>query len=405
MLRIDLVWLLLAWQQPQPAELQEIERALGADAAATKANAPPPPTVEGPPPPAPAGTPSMNPDIALVADFALAAFSADEPLQSGGHDPGKTGFTLQQLELSLSHAVDPYFRFDSHIVFTQFGVEVEEAYATTLSLPWNLQVRAGQFLTRVGRLNATHPHAWDFVDQPFVIGRVFGGEGNRGLGIEASYLTPLPWFAEVVLSTTDAAGEGTARSFYGADDLGIGSPLDLQTTLAVEQFFALSDDLSLAWGLTGAFGPNPTGHGNRTDVYATDVYLKYRPVTQASHTVIALTTEWFYRRRQIPADVLADVGGYTSLFWRFAQRWGTAVRHEYGSPARNRAGEVAADYLDPEWNDDRQRWTASLTFWPTEFSRLRLQGSSDLVGWRDGPDWAVFLAAEFAIGAHGAHKF
>ena len=55
--------------------------------------------------------------------------------------------------------VDPYFRFDSNLVFSQFGVEIEEAYATTLDLPANLQVRAGQFLTRFGRINATHPHA------------------------------------------------------------------------------------------------------------------------------------------------------------------------------------------------------------------------------------------------------
>ena len=46
-----------------------------------------------------------------------------------------------------------------------------------------------------------------------------------------------------------------------------------------------------------------------------------------------------------------------------------------------------------------------LTFWPSEFSRLRLQGSSDIPGWRPDPIWAVFLASEFAIGAHGAHKF
>ena len=58
----------------------------------------------------------------------------------------------------------------------EFGVEVEEAYLTTLALPANLQVRASQFLTRFGRLNSTHPHAWDFTDQPLVNGRFFGGE-------------------------------------------------------------------------------------------------------------------------------------------------------------------------------------------------------------------------------------
>ncbi|MDO9280394.1 MAG: zinc-regulated TonB-dependent outer membrane receptor, partial [Pseudomonadota bacterium] len=69
---------------------------------------------------------SLNPDISFVGDVAFAYFSADEPLMSGGHDPQANGFTLQQLEMSVSKSVDPYFRFDSNIVFSLYGVEIEE---------------------------------------------------------------------------------------------------------------------------------------------------------------------------------------------------------------------------------------------------------------------------------------
>jgi hypothetical protein len=389
---------------PAPAaadELSEIEKALAADAAAQKQTQPPPAA-----PRAAAGAvSSMNPDLSFIVDVALAGFSTDQPLQTGGHDPRKNGFNLQQLEMSIRKAVDPYFRFDGNVVFSQFGVEVEEAYATTLALPANLQLRAGQFLTRFGRLNPTHPHAWEFVDQPFTLGRLFGGEGNRGLGLELSYLTPLPWYVELLGSLTDAAGEGTARSFFGAQDLGVRSPLDLQATVAARQFFALSDDLSLAWGLSGAFGPNPTGHRNRTDIYGSDLYLKYRPITTGSYTVVSLTAEWLHRRRQVPGDLLRDVGGYTTLFWRFARRWAVAARHEHGSPSWNQAGQVGADDLDPDWRGHRQRVSGAVTFWPTEFSRLRLQASSDHLGWSGQTNWAVFAAAEFVVGAHGAHAF
>jgi hypothetical protein len=345
----------------------------------------------------------MNPDISFVFDAAAAYFSDDEPLQSGGHDPTEAGFNLQQLEMAIGKAVDPYFRFDANVVFSSFGVEIEEAYATTLALPHGLQLRAGQFLTRIGRINATHPHSWDFVDQPFVIGRLFGGEGNRGLGAELSYLTPLPWYVELVASVTDAAGEATARSFFGPQDLPVEGPLDLQSSLMARQFFALHDDWSLLWGLSVATGPNGTGHSNRTDIYATDLYLKYRPITRASSTVVALQAEWFHRRRQVPEDLLADHGGYAQLFWRFARRWGTAGRYEFGSPASGDGDAI--DDLDPEWTGSRHRASANLTFWPTEFSRLRLQGGIDLPGWRDAPIYALFLATEFSIGAHGAHTF
>ncbi|MCY1034682.1 zinc-regulated TonB-dependent outer membrane receptor [Corallococcus sp. BB11-1] len=396
-------------------EMAEIEKALGVDAS-TRARpsgdtSPASPTATNDsgvtplrlPAAITGGTSFLN--LSFILDMAVAAFSSKEPLQGGAHDPTQNGFNLQQLELSIGSVVDPYFRFDSNIVFSQFGVEIEEAYATTLDLPANLQVRAGQFLTRFGRINATHPHAWDFVDQPFVMSRVFGGEGNRGLGMEGSWLAPLPWYVEVIGSVTDAKGEATARSFFGASNERVLSPLDLQLTGAVKQFFPLSDDLSLLWGLSTATGPNPTGYRNHTSIYGTDVYLKFRPITEASAQQLVLQAEVLYRRRQAPGDLLSDWGGYAQTVWRFSNRWATGVRYEFGTAAKTQEGRVANDPLDPEWIADRQRITASLTFWPTEFSRLRLQAATDRVGWRATPDYSAFVALEVVTGAHGAHAF
>ncbi|HEY0706443.1 MAG TPA: zinc-regulated TonB-dependent outer membrane receptor, partial [Polyangia bacterium] len=165
---------------PSTDDLAAIEQSLAADAASKADHA----TAQGGQGPAPAAQPgpALNPDLSVILNAALAGFSEDEPRQDGGHDPAKSGFTLQQLELSLGKAVDPYFRFDASIVFSPFGVEVEEAFATAVALPGSLQLRAGQFLTRFGRHNPTHLHAWEFLDQPFVWSRVFGGEGNRGAG-------------------------------------------------------------------------------------------------------------------------------------------------------------------------------------------------------------------------------
>jgi hypothetical protein len=107
----------------------------------------------------------------------------------------------------------------------------------------------------------------------------------------------------------------------------------------------------------------------------------------------------------VPDDVLSDFSGYGQLFWRFDQRWATAARYELGTPARKLFGTVGNDPLDPEWTDNRQRISANVTFWPTEFSRLRLQGATDLIGWRERPDYSIFLALEVVMGAHGAHAF
>jgi hypothetical protein len=381
-------------QAPAPEDdLGEIEAAIAAD------------TAEPAQPTGPAPAFSFNPDISVVTDIALAWFSEESNLQGGGHDPAANGFTLQGVELAIGKAVDPYFRFDAAFAFGAEGFELEEAYATTLDLPHNLQARAGQFLTRFGRINPTHLHAWDFVDQPFMLTRIFGSEGNRAPGFELSWLAPTDWYTEVFASATRASGEGSTRSFLGETDDPIDSPLELQTTIGLRQFYELSHDLSLATGASYAGGPNPSGDRTRTHVAGIDVYLKYRPITEASYTIVALQTEWSVRRRQLGDVRITDVTGYAYLWWRFAQRWATGARYEYGSPAKDGDGMTGLDDLDPDWTSGRHRVTAALTFAPTEFSRLRLQGSVDRPGWLDDPIYAGFLNLEVTAGAHGAHKF
>jgi len=92
-----------------------------------------------------AGRSLANPDLSLTLDAAAAAFSRKDSLMTGAHDPARTGFNLQQLELGIEAPVDPYFTFKNFTVFSPFGVETEEPYATTIDLPWNLRGRAGQF--------------------------------------------------------------------------------------------------------------------------------------------------------------------------------------------------------------------------------------------------------------------
>jgi hypothetical protein len=385
---------------PSAEDLSQLEEALAQDQQQrqeAKVDSDKPATTSGHPSGPASALQSLNPQLAFIADVAAAYFSIDDPPVVGGHDPSETGFHLQQLELYATAAVDPYFRFDASLVFHEAGVEIEEVFATTLALPWNLQARAGQFLTRFGRFNATHPHTWRFVDQPLVHGKFFGGEGNRGLGVELSALLPVPWYVEVLTSVTDAAGGGTARSFFGGEDLGVDGVEDFQYTAAIKQFFPLSDDWSLMWGVSTALGPNATGRDNRTDIYGTDLYIKYRPISRGSYTIVALQAEWLLRRRQVPLDVLQDQGVYAQLFYRFARRWAVAGRHEAVSGAEG-------DPLDPRWDGLRQRASGNLTFWPTEFSRLRLQYSHDRPGWRK-PYHALYLALEFSAGAHGAHRF
>src|SRR2546430_13787185 len=140
-----------------------------------------------------------------------------EQLQPGGHDPKQRGFTIQNLETTFEGKVDPYFRGQANIVLQidprgETTIEAEEAYLQTMSLPWNLQVKAGQFFTEFGRLNPTHPHTWDFVDQPLVNGRFLGEDGLRSAGGRISWLAPTPFYSELYMTVANSQG-GTAFSF------------------------------------------------------------------------------------------------------------------------------------------------------------------------------------------------
>src|SRR5438552_11284180 len=112
-------------------------------------------------------------NISLDGLFALAYSSAGDlhNIEVGDHDPQQRGFNARNTELAFDGAVDPYFEGFANIVFkldndNETEVEVEEAFMQTTNLPFNLQLKGGQFFAAFGRLNPTHPHTWDFVDTP-----------------------------------------------------------------------------------------------------------------------------------------------------------------------------------------------------------------------------------------------
>ncbi|MCH7840724.1 MAG: zinc-regulated TonB-dependent outer membrane receptor, partial [Planctomycetes bacterium] len=136
--------------QDDEALLKELEKELNGDkkqAAAVAAVAPRSAARSGA---------MFNPLISLDGLFSVSAFTEPDPPEFGGHDPAGNGFTLQNLELTLSASVDPYLRATAHLIFSLEGVELEEAYFVTSSLPAGLQVKAGHFFTGFGRQNPLH---------------------------------------------------------------------------------------------------------------------------------------------------------------------------------------------------------------------------------------------------------
>ncbi|HYC00733.1 MAG TPA: hypothetical protein VEC57_16490 [Candidatus Limnocylindrales bacterium] len=452
-----------------PAAAQALDRALaetgGLARPATAPQAAPlsarePTVVDAPAPPGDVASAGVGTAArARLIDIALSTLVAGggssvgdhalEVLQGGAHDPNQNGFTLQQAELSLTGAVDPYFAGEAHIVASTHGVELEEAFLVTTGLPLGLQLEAGYSLTEFGLINPTHAHAWDWMDQPVAMTRMFGGEGQRAPGLRLGWLMPTPFFSELHVGIQNADEGEFTPSFIGEEGIG-GRPhvkrdvdgLDDMLWLARwNTSWDLSQTSALLLGASTLYGPNATGPDGHTWIYGADAKVRWRAPDNFRGWPFFLWQTEIVRRHYHADPFLAgtDVGGddgdghghgeeeeheepfpndlhastlrdtalYTQLLYGFRYGWAAGLRYEWagGSGASIAEGMFADRGQDP-LRDDRHRISPLLVWHPTEFSRLRLQYNYDRADHlQDGDAHTIWIGAEVLYGKHAAHKY
>jgi hypothetical protein len=357
----------------------------------------------------------MNPAISLILDTEYYHSTlSNQELQSrstpgflGPQEPAfNEGFNLRAAELAFFAPVDPYFNLYATLPVTEDGIELEEAYFVTTSLPAGLQFKGGKFKSGFGRFNAFHPHAWDFVDAPLAYKLFFGGEGE-GLtekGAQLTYLPNLPIY-------TILGGEvlqGDNDTLFGPD----GGPHAY--TGFVKSSLDLGCDHSILFGgsvvggktRTGSFAPDTEFVGN-TVLYGLEFTYKWKPSKWRS---FILQSEYLYRRQK--GDLTDTVALTTESMQRYQDglyvqalyqidRWRIGARYDRMAIFKDevlRAGEKQ------NYSGQPYRATGSLEFNPTEFSRIRLQYNYD----KSDPNklnQEIFLQFLLAVGAHGAHAY
>jgi len=383
-------------------------------------------------------------DVLVAAGTSTAKQEELENLQGGGHDPKRRGFTLQQAELSLIGAVDPYFQAEAHIIASEDEVELEEAFLQTLALPYGLELEAGYFLTEFGRSNPTHPHAWTWLDQPVVNTRLFGGEGMRGTGLRLAKLLPTPWFSQIHFGVQNADGEFMA-SFLGGEighahgeeeagqeheELGIGGrPIVDREVRNLKDLVYLARwenalELSRTWtgklGISGLYGPNFTGPDGETWIYGADFLVKWLPETNRRGRPF-FRLEGEFSKRDLDADdffdelegesiagtTLRDWGLYLQGLYGFNSLWSAGMRYEYASGSGDNVEHEGAypGRRDDPFRDNRTRISPLLVYSPSEFSRIRLQYNYDHADHLSSDAHTVWLGFEALIGAHPAHSY
>ena len=388
-------------------------------------------------------------DLGLDVLFAAGTSTADNDqipiLQSGAHDPRQRGFTLQQIELSLQGAVDPYLQAAAYLVFfidsegeSQF--EVEEAFALSQALPFGLddmgfQIEGGTFFTEFGYLNPRHPHLWTFQDQPFVMSRLLGGDGLRGPGFRIGWLMPLPWFSELHFGMQNAIGE-TQVSFFANDEVYeeraiggrpfVSNEVDGGKDLTYLVRWANGFDPSDSWSAAArAVGGVRSGSDGRAS--AAQLPLWRRPRRQVASrdagSRLALRgapgrghgpflpgggLRRDHRRwlaASLPEDWLHDWGLYVEGSWGFRRMWLAGLRYEYGTggggASYDGATPIPSD-ADP-YRSTRHRVSPLIVFQPTEFTRLRVQYNYDHDSWLeattgDAKAHSFWFGFEFGLG-------
>jgi len=358
------------------------------------------------------GSVLTNPNLSVVLDtFYYSSNLTNNELANRGI-PGFTtqgldqsnGFNLDSVELFFFAPVDPYFNFYANIPVTENGVSIEEAYVVTTALPEGWQIKGGKFKSNFSRLDAQHPHAWDFWDIALPYRAFLGKEGLGGeKGVQLTWLPAFPVYtmfgAEVLqgenplLFGPDAAEGPHAYSFFA------------KCSLDTSDYSTLYFGPSVLFGKTKSQDILPgTLVTADSALYGMEVVWKWKPTNRESLTI---QSEYLYldqRGNLSNANSLLrnQDGFYIQSIYR-KNRWGIGVRYDELDVISDtfRVAGAQQNIGGKPWRE-----TASLEYNPSEFARIRLQAShdkSDTVTGRTNDE--AILQFLFTVGAHPAHSF
>ncbi len=330
--------------------------------------------------------PQLNPEISVVGDlFAV------------GGDHQKEEFQARHFELDIQSYLDPYTRM--HVVLgyhgpmspstfgrdgeedhVHGGLDVGEGYITWMQLPGHLSLTVGKKRQQFGVLNRWHLHALDQTDLPWVLQESFGDHGLVGTGVSLGWVMPPLWAHSNEL-TVEVTNGDNARAFAGGD-------WEHPTLLArLSSYWDLSSDSYFELGLDGLHGSaDPDGRLNH-DFWALDATYNWSPAGMELSRELTVRGMLVYSSRDLEDGGSRNAwGGYLYGQLRFSPHWIAGIRWDSVRDQRE-AGH--------HW------WGLSpyLTFWQSEFVRLRGQASYRKDNLH-GTDRRFELQITFAAGPH-----
>lgn len=367
------------------------------------------------------------------------------------------GFNLGESELVMSATVDPYF--DGKLILAIDGAgttELEEAWLQTRMLPAGIKIKMGKFLSDIGYLNNQHPHAWDFSDQNLAYSSLLGEHGLGDTGVQLTWLAPTPFYA--LFGVEALQGKDQARFGALVEEELTHETIDEANMLGgfsaqkagprINTIFAkfapdLGTNNALQWGLsyaqakqyqqlldedeTAQSGDELALNGKQT-LIGTDIVYKWDSAGQYGQGDFKVIAEYLQLKKDmnvvasgvgmdtdgdmvldsfplaIDSKVTGTQDGYTlQASYGIAPRWQVSLRHD----ATGNTNELNAAGTKTSFKDS-SRNSIALSFYASEFSRLRVQASqADLADETGKVEKVnqVFLQYTHSLGQHGAHKF
>jgi hypothetical protein len=397
--------------------------------------------------PAPSVRKSFIPDISLIVDGGYVDRNVNDEqmahleipgivhgVGSGGHEGhdhssyyANNGFNLNYAELNLSGSVDHWFDLWTTLHFSEEGVDIEEAYFTTKSLPAGLRLKGGKFKSDFGYLNQFHQHAWSFADAPLVYDGFLGSHGLQENGLQLQWVAPMNHYLMVGVEALQGGNEST----FG--DAAIVNPNDPEDVIAaspaepslwvgyVKTSQDIGDATAVLGGISYATGnsrmdhwedENPHAFSGNAELYDVDLVVKH---FFNSYQNIVWQSEWMYRNMDgtkyvNPEEITGlamtkkQAGYYSQLVYAHDKNWKAGVR--YDDFTQN---VVVVNGINADLPNDLNRYTGMVEYKPSEYSYIRLQYEKNnaLYNEEGQPQdlHSLILQFDMMIGAHPAHNF
>jgi hypothetical protein len=308
------------------------------------------------------------------------------------------GLHFDEAEISLISVVDPYWTFTSNIVFVGNGeVDPEEVWVRSTNIP-SLQVKLGKLRGTFGKHGLLHTHAFPFIQAPVVMSNTIGEEGFKAAGLEAAWLTPLPWFSELT---------GGAFEAIDADDE---NPLDFGSTKHdnipllghFKNQFDLGEATTLELGQSVLEGRG--ADGNRHAAFGADVTFRNVPARNSNRRGWILQAEYLQRGTFANGSYVREPdGGYASFQYRLSQIWWVGIR---GEQARRSFTDFMVDETGAPIPGKVNRGSVNIAWTPSEFSFVRLEYSHAKADVGIHPtDDRLMIQMSYTIGYHPAHAY